>query len=315
LQGRRAVSCPRWSHRRSALPRVTALATWVLTRPAPPAPAPPMRFAIPAPEKTTLANSLSLSPDGRHLAFMARAGGQNQIWVRSLDTMDARFLTGSDNFTGFFWSPDSRFIAFGGNGKLRRVEASGGPAQTVCDLAGAWRGGAWSPDGTIIIGIDNRLMRVPAAGGEPAPITAGDPTYLTFSPSFLPDGRHFLFGRETKNGSDIYVGSLDATAEQQFSKRLLTTSEPRAPVFAPSPDPNVGYVLWEREGSLVAQPFDLRRLEVVGSEIPIMNGILSSSRPRTRRRRRVCSRSAPPHPEGPSVSCCGSTVRANRSAS
>jgi eukaryotic-like serine/threonine-protein kinase len=255
---------------------VTALASWVLTRPAPSAPMPSMRFAIPAPEKTTLGSALSLSPDGRHLAFTARAaGGQNQIWVRSFDTMDARLLTGPTNVTGLFWSPDSRFIAFGGNGKLRKVEASGGLAQTVCDLPGAWRGGAWGPDGTIILGINNRLMRVPAAGGVPAPITADDPQ-PTFHPSFLPDGRHFLFGRASKNGSDIHVGSLDATPEQQFSRRLLTTSELRAPVFAPSPDPNIGYVLTERENALVGQPFDLRRLETVGAEISIMEGIVSA---------------------------------------
>ena len=257
---------------------VTGLATWVLTRPAPPAPAPPMRFAIPAPEKTLLTPALSLSPDGRHLAFIARTpGSQPQIWVRSLDSTDVRPLAGSDSVSGLFWSHDSRFIAFGANGKLRKLEVSGGPAQTVCDLAGGWRGGAWSPDGTIIIGVNGRLMRVPAAGGTPAPDHCRGSRAPDVQPVLLPDGRRFLFARASKDGSAIFVGSLDATPEQQFSKRLLTTSGPRAPVFAPSPDPNVGYVLTEREGSLVAQPFDLRRLETVGSEIPILENIVPAT--------------------------------------
>jgi Tol biopolymer transport system component len=257
---------------------VTALATWFLTRPAPPAPAPPMRFVIPAPEKVLLTPALTLSPDGQYLAFIARTpGGRPQIWVRSLDSTDVRPLTGTDDVSGLFWSPDSRFIAFGANGKLRKMEVSGGPAQTVCDLPGGWRGGAWSPDGTIIIGVNGRLMRVPAAGGTPAQMTPEDPTHLSFNPYLLPDGRQFLFGRASKDGSAIFVGSLDATAEQQFSRRLLTLSGPRAPVFAPSPDPNVGYVLTEREGSLVAQPFDLRRLETVDSEIPVLENIVPTT--------------------------------------
>jgi eukaryotic-like serine/threonine-protein kinase len=246
-----------------------------------------MRFEIPAPDKVTLGNQLSLSPDGRRLAFTARgANGVTQIWVRSLDTLEARPLAGTEDADGLFWSPDSRFIGFGTVSKLKKVDASGGPVQTVCDISGTVLGGAWAPDGTILFGgVFRPLMRVPEAGGTPNPVTALDPARqeaFHVSPSFLPDWRHFVYARGSLSADSrgIYLGSLDAKPEQQDSKQLATSEYP-IPVYARSPDPgsrnpDIGYVLFEQEGSLMALPFDARRLEPAGVPVPIAGSIATA---------------------------------------
>src|SRR5205085_2750365 len=104
------------------------------------------------------------------------ADSQLRVWVRWLDTLESRQLAGTEGAAnGLFWSPDSRNIGFAIIGKLKKVDASGGPAQTVCDLTGTFRGGAWAPEGTIIFGVTGRpLLRVSEAGGVPAPLTALD---------------------------------------------------------------------------------------------------------------------------------------------
>jgi Tol biopolymer transport system component/predicted Ser/Thr protein kinase len=241
-----------------------------------------MRFQIPPPERVTLGNQLSLSPDGHRLAFTAYgADGVAQIWVRSLETLEARPLPGTEGVYSLFWSPDSRFIGFGTSGKLKKVEASTGPVQSVCDVPGIILGGAWAPDGTIVFGGVHPMMRVPESGGMPAPITALDlarQEVYQGSPSFLPDGRHFVYARGSVENGGIYLGSLDAKPEQQDSKRLATSRFP-VPVYARSPDPGLGYVLFEREGSLMALPFSARRLEPAGVEVPISESIISVLRP------------------------------------
>jgi hypothetical protein len=241
-----------------------------------------MRFQIPPPEKVTLGRQLTISPDGHRLAFTARgADGVPQIWVRSLETLEARPLPGTEGGPdGLFWSPDSRFIGFGITGKLKRVEVSGGPVQSVCDLPADFLGAAWAPDGTIVFGaLFLPLMRVADTGGVPAPITVLDPSRQEAyhgAPSFLPDGRHFLYARGSFENGGIYLGSLDEKPERQDSKRLVTTPFP-LPVYARSPDPAFGYVLFQREGSLMALRFDVRRLQPAGVAVPIAESIISSA--------------------------------------
>ena len=247
-----------------------------------------VRFQIPAPEYKGLyklasssGNGLSVSPDGRSLAFTALAtNNHTSIWIRSLDALDVRLLPGTEDANGLFWSPDSRNLGFAAAGKLKRIEAAGGPAQTLCDLPGAFRGGAWAPDGTIVIGLAGRpLMRVSDTGGAPAPLATPGSVVPEISqsthPSFLPDGRHFVYalGSSLSQGA-IYLGSLDARPEPQSAKPLATVRFPNTAVYAASPDPSLGYVLFEREGSLMALPFDAGRLEVAGAPVPIAERIL-----------------------------------------
>jgi len=232
----------------------------------PPAPALPVRFQIPAPESTTLGPFPMLSPDGRKLAFLA--GGR--LWVHFLESGESRQLTADGPP---FWSPDSRFIGYASQGKLKKIEATGGPSQTVADLPGArFAGGAWNQDGVIVLGSSIGLFRVPASGGVPVQITATDPARQEgyhIEPSFLPDGRHFVYTHYSsdKEKSGIYVGSVDAKPELQSSKFLVASNW--GPVYAPSADPSTGYLLFMREGTLMAQPFDNRRLELKGQATPV----------------------------------------------
>ena len=148
-------------------------------------------------------------------------------------------------------------------GKLKKVEASGGPPQTVCELAGIWTGGGWSRDGVIVFGVSGKgLMRVSEAGGAASPLTTLDSArqeQVHAIPAFLPDGRHFVYLRFSTavEKSGIYLGSLDAKPEQQDSSRLVATDSTAA--YAPSSDPALGQLVFAREGSLMAQAFDARR--------------------------------------------------------
>ena len=245
----------------------------------------PVRFQIPAPEKSSFTVGACVSPDGRRIAFPATGqDGRTVLWVHSLDSLESRPLAGTEGNAGqVFWSPDSRFIGFVVSDKLKKVAASGGPPQTVCDLPASWRGGGWSRDGVIVFGVMGKgLMRVSEAGGAASPLTTLDSSRQEMfhaNPSFLPDGRHFVYmGLSTAlEKSGMYLGSLDAKPEQQGSKRLVATISNAA--YAPSSDPNLGHLLFVREGTLMAQAFDARRLELTGEAVPIAEGLPETGRP------------------------------------
>jgi Tol biopolymer transport system component len=242
----------------------------------------PVRFQIPVPEKVGLLGPFAVSPDGRQLAFVVTGSdGVHRVWVRNMDSLEARPLPGSettvDDFV--FWSPDSRFIAFPGQGKLKKINVSGGSAQTLCDTSSG-NGGSWNRDGVIIFGNSESgtLMRVSADGGIPSPLTALDSsrneTYHAL-PSFLPDGRHFMYLRFSPNHADrgIYVGSLDAKPGEQDSRQLVATDY--GALYAPSPDSDSGRLLFLRGGTLLAQPFDPRRLKLTGEPASVAEQVES----------------------------------------
>ena len=233
-----------------------------------------MRFEIPLPEKVRAGGGLALSPDGHKLAFIGTAAdGLPRIWVRSLETVEAHPLDGTEGANGLiFWSPDSRYIAFPTSGKLKRIDSSGGPSLTVCDTPSVL-GGAWSRGDAIIFGTYAGVMRVAASGGSPSRLTTGTGDALPF---FLPDDRHFVYLHAPLGGTDsgIYVGSMDAKPQDQFSEKLL--ADVSAGVYAPSSDPAVGYLVFVRGGTgpgafgtLMAQPFNIRRLKLTGEAVPI----------------------------------------------
>jgi eukaryotic-like serine/threonine-protein kinase len=237
-----------------------------------------MRVQIPLPDKMALAPTgvFALSPDGRHLAYAGRSSdGVLRLYVRSLDSHDVRPLYGSEvqMFFPFFWSPDSRFLAFDGGGNLKKIDIAGGPAQTVCETAEYVIGGTWGRDGVILFGqARGPIMRVSANGGSASPVTALDPsrkeTWHT-QPSFLPDGRHFIYlrGSNSPENTGISVGSLDAKPEEQDPKLLVPTY--LAPAYVPASEAGVGQLLFVRENTLIAQPFDVNRFELAGEPIPL----------------------------------------------
>ena len=235
-----------------------------------------MRFAISPPEKSSFNIAFSLSPDGQSIAFVARGtSGETTLWVRSLTAVEARQLAGTEGASFPFWSPDGRSIGFFSNGKLRKIDAGGGPVQTLADASGDPRGGAWTLDGTIIYGPDtlSPLLRVPATGGSTSELTKLETELGQTShrwPSMLPDGRHFLYfgrgGGAEKQG--IYAASLDSPQEPKF---IVAT-----PVAGSYTEANGnGFLLFVREGTLMAQKFDARALELSGEPVPLVEDLLT----------------------------------------
>jgi Tol biopolymer transport system component len=242
-----------------------------------------MRFEILTPDKSTL-QKFAVSPDGRKIAFYAvGADGAGGVWVRSFDSVESRRLAETGPSPSITWSPDSRFVVFPGGealNKLMKVEASGGPAQSICEIKGSIiTGGSWNRDGVIIFGsFGSGTWRVSAAGGAASPVTAIDVSRQETghsTPVFLPDGKHFLYLRESSlpENTGIYLGSVDAQPGHQSPTRLVATGF--SPVYAPSPDPNVGYVMFLRENALQAQPFDLARLQMTGEPVHIADHVKS----------------------------------------
>ena len=260
------------------------LVSFVHFREEPPAAPDVVRFQIPLPDKVnfTATGSFALSPDGRHLAFSAvGSDGRPGVWIHDMDSGKSRRLPDAD--TGplappFFWSPDSRFVLFSGAGtKLQKTDIGTGATESVCELPSPPVGGSWSRDGVIIFGNNHGgLWRVAASGGNATQLTALDPSRNEHShelPAFLPDGRHFLYLRAsaTAGYSGIYVGSLDARPEQQSSKQIISTRVGAA--YVPSGSTLPGYVLFMREGRLLAQAFDDRRLQLLGEPVAVADRV------------------------------------------
>src|SRR5262249_24204077 len=138
--------------------------------------------------------AFALSPDGRSLVFVASGDGSPRLWVRTLDSVTARPLAGTEKGEYPFWSPDNRSIGFFAEGQLKRMDMGGGPAQT---LAGAPTGfgGTWNRDGIILctpVGVGG-IFRTTGSGGEGSQVTQLAPGESAHRfPKFLPDGRHFL---------------------------------------------------------------------------------------------------------------------------
>ncbi|MCA1601921.1 MAG: hypothetical protein LC776_09865, partial [Acidobacteria bacterium] len=198
------------------------------------------RFLIYPPEKATFGRFFAISPDGRRLAFRINSEGKVLLWVQALDSLAAQPLAGTEDSLFPFWSPDSRFVAFSSGGKLKKIEVTGGPAQTLCDAQDALSG-AWNADGTIIFTHKLSLHRVSAAGGSPVLLTVLDASRKELfhgHPSFLPDGRHFLYyvNSSIRENGGIMLGSLDS----KETKHLLKTDSNA--VFAPP-----GYLVFLRE--------------------------------------------------------------------
>jgi hypothetical protein len=210
-----------------------------------------------------LAGSFALAPDGTAVVFVASdESGRSRLWLRELTDPATRLLDGTEDAELFpFWSPDAREIAYFAGGHLRRVARAGGVSQQLCAAANP-RGGVWGPDGTILFAPDpyGPLARLPASGGEPRPATtldgaAGEASHRF--PTFLPDGRHFLFAVDAglpRGHYRIEVGSLD----QPETRAMLFESE-ATPRFAPP-----RYLVFAREGALLAQEIDLDRLQLLG---------------------------------------------------
>ncbi len=240
-----------------------------------------IRFEVPPPERgrvvvsSVTATYFALSPDGRKVAFCAMSPAAAtswngaQIFVRALDSAAVLPIAGTEGAYSPFWSPDGSWIAFFADGKLKKVPASGGPPATICDVP---RGGTgtWGRAGAIVFSewgsSASALSQVPAAGGKPSPATRLDASrkerWQTW-PLFLPDGRRFLYlseagGAWPASERGIYLGTLGS-----LGARLVAKVDSEFGYVPP------GFLLFAREGALLAQRFDLRSLTVRGEPVAV----------------------------------------------
>ena len=234
-----------------------------------------LKFSINPPENASFDN-FALSPDGKWLAFTAATSGKKQLWVRALEAVEAKLLAGTEGAASPFWSPESRFIGFFADGKLKKIEATGGSAQTLCNLCNAFSAD-WNRDGIILFARGGDLYQVAATGGEAKPAARRDRTREEQSfqaPSFLPDGRHFFYYivASRKETSGIYLGSLDGQVKEGL---LGDASHPR--YVAAASGAEGGWLLFRREGTLLAQPFDARRLKLTGESFSVVERLGETS--------------------------------------
>jgi len=234
-----------------------------------------IRVSLPPPPEgaytslSSLSGWLAISPNGRLLVFAAQAkGSRPQLWVRALDTLISRPLDGTQDGFAPFWSPDSQWIAFFSSGKLKRVHVSGGPVESLCDAPLA-RGGTWNREGLIVFSpnLSQPLYEVAATGGTARPLTQMDASRQEVThrwPTFLPDGKHYIFfvRAATPEATGIHGGVLGS------DRHTFMMASSVNGVYA---DP--GYLLFMRGDALMAQPFNVKRMQVTGTAVPVATGI------------------------------------------
>jgi Tol biopolymer transport system component len=233
-----------------------------------------MRWIIAPPDGTQFLATgdapapVSISPDGRRIAFVAGTPSKSQMYIQSLDALKATALLGTEGASWPFWSPDSRSLGFFAHGQLKRIDADGGAPIDIAE-ARVPRGGSWGADGVIVFTPETTtgLFRVPASGGQPVLTTEPDPQHDSHRwPFFLPDGKHFLYYAAGHNDvghelDSLYVGSVEGGA----GKFLLHTHANGA--YAD------GQLLFMKDNTLMAQPFDPNRLELSGDPVVVQDGV------------------------------------------
>jgi Tol biopolymer transport system component len=223
----------------------------------------------------------SISPDGRHLLLSSQGlDGIGRVWVRALSELVPRSLPGISGFLPglgpppVIWSPRSDAIAFSG-GSLTRVTLTGGVPQPICDLPNLAVGGSWNRDNVILVGNPaGPLLRCPASGGKAAPVTkTTDPVEHHLFPSFLSDGRHFIYlriHRAAPERSGVYIGDLNGSSPTG-EKPLLATGFNA--IYVPESDAGGSAIVFLRDHGLFAQRFDEQRHELRGSPVQLADRV------------------------------------------
>jgi serine/threonine protein kinase/Tol biopolymer transport system component len=235
----------------------------------------PIQLVIEPPAGTRFSPSaslLSVSPDGRQIAFLALgADGINHVWIRPLESSEAREVPGTDNALGPFWSPDGRVLGFFASNTLKIVDVDGGPVQRICDALTDAPAGTWNRDGVILFSTGTKgrpgIYRVSVPRGPATPVRVaaeGDRDSRFLNPLFLPDGRHFVYRQARSNSpaSDLFVGSLDSSKDRP----LLSVAADA--IYTPP-----SYLVFRREDTLLAQPFDSTTVALTGQPVPVAHDV------------------------------------------
>jgi Tol biopolymer transport system component len=274
------VAPARWAWIAATVTCLVAAAAFAVLWFRQPAPlAPHIQFALEAPPGTQFnngPNAMTPSPDGRYVVFGAGDSRDTAVlWLRSLDSLTARPLTGTEGGSFTFWSPDSKSLGFTAGGKLKRIAIAGGPAVTLADSNNSpvTPIGTWNEDGVILFGSLAGLWRVPASGGESTLLTKTDQNRNEAGhgfPQFLPDGKRFLYFVQSPDAGvrGVYVSSLEAP---ERSQRILQTA---SKAFYAPPRAGYGdYLLWLQDQTLLAQRFDADQLRLEGEPVAIAENI------------------------------------------
>ena len=224
-----------------------------------------VQLSVPLPENMN-PGFLELSPDGRRLLLVLATATQTQIYLRPLDSGELQPLSGTSGARTPFWSPDSRFIGFFADQKLKVIPAAGGPAQVLCGEAGLGTGGSWSRNGVILFGGNGGLHRVDANGGQCTTLGKYDPNISATFPTFLPDGIHFFYIRGIIS-SEASRGLYVATLTEPMGRKVL--ADISSVVYMQSHNTGRSNLLFLREGRLLAQPIDQATLVPVGDPFSV----------------------------------------------
>jgi Tol biopolymer transport system component len=244
-----------------------------------PAPARPLTFHVPPPGRSMFETSMAVSPDGGRIAFTAKEPDDAvRIWIRDLASIEARPVAGTEGARNVSWSPDGRSVAFAVGRLLKRVPIDGGPSLTLheAETVEALGQASWNGNGTIIFGgfRAGAIRRVSESGGAATPVTQLDATRQDIAhglPSFLPDGRHFLYTCVSADSekSGVFLGSIDRTPDAQEPTRLLSAAR----AIHTSQNRGAGALLYLRQSTLVAHEFDITSLALVGEPEAIAEGV------------------------------------------
>jgi Tol biopolymer transport system component len=272
---RRSRSRERWIWA-AALVVVAGLASFLAHRLSTLAPAPgrAAHFVLDTPEGLSAPDwgAPAISPDGSQVVFAASGSdGRARLWTRPLDAPGVRPMAGTEGASSPFWSPDGRSLAFFAEGEIRNLSLATGTVQTIGTLPqAATVGGTWGQDGTLLFstgGAGARIYAVPAGGGEVRPLTTHDTSRGEIGhwwPQFLPDGRRFLF---VVGSSDEETGLYVASLDQPDGRRRIQPGLARTLYAAP------GYLLFVRDGTLLARPFDAARVNLTGKPATVTQSV------------------------------------------
>ncbi|HWQ02982.1 MAG TPA: protein kinase, partial [Candidatus Nitrosotenuis sp.] len=221
---------------------------------------------------TTNPGPVAISPDGSALAFVAvEKDNVPRLYVRRLNSAETQVVPGTENAAYPFWSPDSKWVAFFGQGKLRKTDMSGAPPMTLCE-SGVGKGGTWNLDGVILYApsFDSPIHRTTAAGGDCKAITtlnAGRSDNSHRHPRFLPDGKHFLYFARSASAVQASHALVATSLDSKEEKVLMQTSTMAEYVS--------GYLLYLRDVTLVAHPFDAGKLQFTGEAITLVDDVMN----------------------------------------
>jgi len=249
---------------------ISGLAVWHL-KPTPPSlPRPVSRTVIPLPPDTYLPEvalpSVTLSPDGTRLAYVATQEDREQLYLRALNSLETRPLPDTEGASSPFFSPDGQWLGFYAGGQLKKISVNGGAAISLCKTPAGY-GATWGSQDTIVFSVPGSgLQQVPAEGGSPRALThleAGEGIH--FLPEFLPGGRAVLFSVGPQ--LQVAVCSLETGERRDLVQGATSAHYVRS-----------GHLVYAQPGggTLMAVPFDARRLEVTGEAAPVVEGVRQS---------------------------------------